>query len=58
MSKYFQAGNQKCWPALLKDQYQAETLTLHQMKQKIELEKFQIEHPGLDFSGATLDKKD
>ena len=32
-------------------------MVIQEMKQKIDLEKFQIEHPGFDFSGATLDKK-
>ena len=58
-SKYLQsgAGNEESWRSLLTDQYEADIQTLQQMKQKIDLEKFQIEHPGLDFSGATLDKK-
>ena len=47
----------KCWPSLLTDQYQAQPQILHEMKQKIDLETFQMEHPGLDFSGATLESK-
>ena len=45
------------WPALLEGEYRADPLVLHEMTKKIDLEKFQIENPGFDFSGAELSKK-
>ncbi|CAM1329610.1 NUDCD2 (predicted) [Pycnogonum litorale] len=45
-----------CWKSLLVDQFEPDPLTLLEMRKKIDLEKFQIEHPGFDFSGAKLDK--
>lgn len=46
------------WSSLLEDgQFQPDPNTLLQMRQKIDLERFQIEHPGLDFSDAKLDKQ-
>ncbi|KAL7645187.1 UNVERIFIED_CONTAM: hypothetical protein RMT77_003572 [Armadillidium vulgare] len=44
------------WEGLLKDQYLADPLTIHEMRKKLDLEKFQIENPGFDFSGAELSK--
>jgi hypothetical protein len=45
------------WVSLLQDQFQADPFTLHSMRQKLDLERCQLENPGFDFSGATLDKK-
>lgn len=45
------------WPSLLEGEFRADPLTLHEMTKKIDLEKFQIENPGFDFSGAELSKK-
>lgn len=46
-----------CWSSLLQDQFPADPLTFHTMRQKLDLERYQLENPGFDFSGATLDKK-
>lgn len=42
------------WQSLLEDEYPADPITLDKMKQKMTLERFQKEHPGMDFSGATV----
>ncbi|XP_054285380.1 nudC domain-containing protein 2-like [Macrosteles quadrilineatus] len=45
------------WESILKDgSYQPDPLTLHEMRKKLDLEKFQIENPGMDFSRAKLSK--
>ncbi|XP_047477580.1 nudC domain-containing protein 2-like [Penaeus chinensis] len=44
------------WEGLLKDDYLADPWTLHEMRKKLDLERFQIENPGFDFSGAQLKK--
>lgn len=50
-------GRREYWPSLLRGQFQADPFTLHSMRQKLDLERYQLENPGFDFSGATLDKK-
>ncbi|GFT98448.1 nudC domain-containing protein 2 [Nephila pilipes] len=44
------------WVSLLEGQYVADPLKQHEMLKKLDLEKFQTEHPGFDFSGADLSK--
>ncbi|GAB6026013.1 hypothetical protein CHUAL_011976 [Chamberlinius hualienensis] len=47
----------KTWTSLLAGgQYAPDLITLRDMETKIDLEKFQIENPGFDFSGAKLSK--
>lgn len=43
-----------CWKSLLKSEYAADPYTFDQMEQKLTLQRFQIENPGFDFSGATI----
>eukprot|EP00090_Calanus_glacialis_P003651 TRINITY_DN12683_c0_g1_i1.p1 TRINITY_DN12683_c0_g1~~TRINITY_DN12683_c0_g1_i1.p1 ORF type:complete len:145 (-),score=22.25 TRINITY_DN12683_c0_g1_i1:78-512(-) len=50
-------GMVQCWPSLLEKQFEPDSLTLKKMGEKLELERYQMEHPGFDFSGAKLDKK-
>lgn len=45
-----------CWISLLENQFIPDVLTLTEMRKKLDLERFQIENPGFDFSGAKLDK--
>eukprot|EP00088_Acartia_fossae_P069741 TRINITY_DN9188_c0_g1_i11.p1 TRINITY_DN9188_c0_g1~~TRINITY_DN9188_c0_g1_i11.p1 ORF type:complete len:302 (-),score=43.87 TRINITY_DN9188_c0_g1_i11:1106-2011(-) len=46
------------WSSLLENgQYQPNPAQLLQMRHKLDLERFQLEHPGLDFSQANLDKQ-
>ena len=47
----------ECWLSLLKDQFYPDPLILNEMRKKLDLERFQLENPGFDFSGAKLDKK-
>ncbi|EEB13573.1 NudC domain-containing protein, putative [Pediculus humanus corporis] len=45
------------WESLLANgQYKPDPLTLHETRKNLDLERFQIENPGLDFSGAKLSK--
>ncbi len=47
-----------CWTSLLSGgAFPADALTAHEMRKKLDLERFQMENPGFDFSGAKLDKK-
>lgn len=48
--------NQNLWVSLLEGQYSANPLQQNEMLKKMDLEKFQTEHPGFDFSGAELSK--
>uniref|UniRef100_A0A023FEN7 Putative nuclear distribution protein nudc n=1 Tax=Amblyomma cajennense TaxID=34607 RepID=A0A023FEN7_AMBCJ len=50
------ASSEKVWESLLDGQYKPDPLVMHEMMKKLDLEKFQIENPGFDFSGAKLDK--
>ncbi len=52
-----QKTKDKCWLSLLQGQFQPDTLTLTEMRKKLDLERFQLENPGMDFSGAKLDKR-
>lgn len=45
------------WKSLLENEYQPDPFTLQQMRKKLDLERYQVENPGFDFSGATLDKQ-
>ncbi|KAJ1530387.1 hypothetical protein ONE63_005296 [Megalurothrips usitatus] len=45
------------WESLLEDGgYKPEPLVFHEMRKKLDLERFQLENPGFDFSGAKLQK--
>ncbi|KAJ9600785.1 hypothetical protein L9F63_001065 [Diploptera punctata] len=44
------------WESLLENDYKPDPYTLHEMRKKMDLEKFQIENPGFDFSRAELSK--
>lgn len=44
------------WTSLLEGQYIPDAWTFGEMQKKIDLEKFQIENPGFDFSNAKLSK--
>ncbi|CAN7993042.1 unnamed protein product [Ixodes hexagonus] len=50
------ANSEKVWGSLLEGQYAPDPYVMHEMMKKLDLEKFQIENPGFDFSGAKLDK--
>ncbi|XP_050051206.1 nudC domain-containing protein 2-like [Dermacentor andersoni] len=50
------ANSEKVWESLLDGQYAPDPQIMHEMMKKLDLEKFQIENPGFDFSGAKLDK--
>eukprot|EP00095_Tigriopus_kingsejongensis_P005188 maker-scaffold321_size207582-snap-gene-1.26 protein:Tk05188 transcript:maker-scaffold321_size207582-snap-gene-1.26-mRNA-1 annotation:"domain-containing protein 2" len=45
-----------CWTSLLQGAYQPSPSIIHEMRKKLDLEQFQIENPGFDFSGAKLSK--
>jgi len=46
------------WSSLLESGgYQPEPATLLQMRQKLDLERYELENPGFDFSSARLDKQ-
>lgn len=47
----------ECWLSLLRGQFQPDPLVLNEMRKKLDLEIFQLENPGFDFSGAKLDKR-
>ena len=42
--------------SLLGNQFQPDAFVLNEMRKKLDLERFQLENPGFDFSGAKLDK--
>ncbi|KFM69509.1 NudC domain-containing protein 2, partial [Stegodyphus mimosarum] len=48
--------NENLWVSLLEGQYIANPYVQHQMMKKLDLEKFQTQYPGFDFSGADLSK--
>lgn len=51
------ASSEKVWESLLEGRvYAPDPVVMHEMMKKLDLEKFQVEHPGFDFSGANLDK--
>ncbi|XP_064608935.1 uncharacterized protein LOC135473068 isoform X2 [Liolophura sinensis] len=43
-----------CWKSLLVDQYAADPFVYNEMQKKLTLQKFQLENPGFDFSGADM----
>ncbi|KAK7097492.1 nudC domain-containing protein 2-like [Littorina saxatilis] len=43
-----------CWKSLLTDRYHVDPYTLDEMQKKLTLQRFQMENPGFDFSGATV----
>uniref|UniRef100_A0A914XFM7 CS domain-containing protein n=2 Tax=Plectus sambesii TaxID=2011161 RepID=A0A914XFM7_9BILA len=50
-------GADNLWSALLantEDDYAVHPFTLDEMQKKLTLERFQKEHPGMDFSGADI----
>ncbi|XP_060064793.1 nudC domain-containing protein 2-like [Ylistrum balloti] len=49
------ATAKNCWRSLLVDSYVADPVTFDEMEKKLTLQRFQLENPGLDFSGATVD---
>nr|XP_045599091.1 nudC domain-containing protein 2-like isoform X2 [Procambarus clarkii] len=56
MSKADACSKETLWEGLLTDNFLADPWTIHEMRKKLDLERFQIENPGFDFSGATLKK--
>ncbi|KAK4308201.1 hypothetical protein Pmani_020089 [Petrolisthes manimaculis] len=54
MTKADACSKETAWESLLKDDFLADPWTFHEMRKKLDLERFQIENPGFDFSGATL----
>ncbi|GLG93194.1 hypothetical protein R5R35_012720 [Gryllus longicercus] len=57
LGKATPAHSEEIWEALLADgQFAPDPLTVHNMRKKMDLEKFQIENPGFDFSRAKLSK--
>jgi len=45
------------WESLMEDgSFRADPITYNEMRKKLDLEKFQIEYPGMDFSNAQLQK--
>ncbi|KAG8224817.1 hypothetical protein J437_LFUL002263 [Ladona fulva] len=56
LTKVSQIRKDEVWGSLLKDNYAADPYTLHEMRKKLDLEWFQIENPGFDFSQAKLSK--
>ncbi|XP_046369852.2 nudC domain-containing protein 2-like [Haliotis rufescens] len=43
-----------CWKSLIRGQYEVDPLTLSEMEKKLTLQRFQMENPGFDFSGAEV----
>ncbi|KAK7482608.1 hypothetical protein BaRGS_00026209 [Batillaria attramentaria] len=43
-----------CWKSLLLNQYETDALTYDEMQKKLTLQRFQLENPGFDFSGASM----
>lgn len=56
LTKADACSKETLWEGLLKDNFLADPWTVHEMRKKLDLEHFQIENPGFDFSGATLKK--
>ncbi|XP_052126801.1 nudC domain-containing protein 2 [Frankliniella occidentalis] len=45
------------WESLMEDgSYKPDPLVFHEMRKKLDLERFQLENPGFDFSQAKLQK--
>jgi len=45
-----------CWLSLLEAEFTPDPITLSEMRKKLDLERFQLENPGFDFTSAKLDK--
>ncbi|KAK3099673.1 hypothetical protein FSP39_007855 [Pinctada imbricata] len=45
---------ENCWESLLVGKYKPDPLTYDEMEQKVTLQRFQLENPGFDFSGANI----
>ncbi|VDQ13590.1 unnamed protein product [Trichobilharzia regenti] len=43
-----------CWSSLMVDNWEADSLVVERIKQKLMLERLQVENPGLDFSSAEI----
>ncbi|XP_064105694.1 nudC domain-containing protein 2-like isoform X1 [Macrobrachium nipponense] len=56
LSKADVCSKETVWEGLLKEEFLADPWTVHEMRKKLDLERFQIENPGFDFSGASLQK--
>ncbi|CAG0884281.1 unnamed protein product [Darwinula stevensoni] len=56
LTKVDSGSKDQIWASLLQDLYAPDPFTFQEMRKKLDLERFQIEHPGFDFSGAQLDK--
>lgn len=57
LSKSDYSIKDEMWESLLADgRYQPDAVTLLEMRKTLDLERFQIENPGMDFSRAQLSK--
>ncbi|XP_050690034.1 nudC domain-containing protein 2-like [Eriocheir sinensis] len=56
MTKADTNTKENVWEGLLKERFLADPFVLHEMRKKLDLERFQMENPGFDFSGANLKK--
>ncbi|XP_067663555.1 nudC domain-containing protein 2-like [Haliotis asinina] len=43
-----------CWKSLIRGQDEVDPMTLSEMEKKLTLQRFQMENPGFDFSGADV----
>lgn len=43
-----------CWPSLLTNRFEANPYIKDEMEKKLTLQRFQLENPGMDFSGASI----
>ncbi|XP_042214103.1 nudC domain-containing protein 2-like [Homarus americanus] len=56
LSKADACSKETLWEGLLADDFLADPWTAQEMRKKLDLERFQIDNPGFDFSGAVLKK--
>ncbi|XP_063851143.1 nudC domain-containing protein 2-like [Scylla paramamosain] len=56
MTKADACTKETLWEGLLTDRFLADPFVQLEMRKKLDLEHFQMENPGFDFSGATLKK--
>lgn len=56
MTKADACTKENLWEGLLTDRFLADPFIQLEMRKKLDLEHFQMENPGFDFSGATLKK--
>ncbi|ESO07752.1 hypothetical protein HELRODRAFT_156707 [Helobdella robusta] len=47
-------GASKCWSSLLIGQYATDAWLFDQMQKKLTLQRYQLENPGMNFSGAEI----